>query len=64
MDVLDHHLSTFALKPSILPSIRAAANLAKKTLNRYYSRTDESDAYRIAMGMYAHRFRHTFSCFG
>ena len=56
MDVLDHYLSTFALKPSILPSIRAAVNLAKKTLNRYYSRTDESDAYRIAMGMYAHRF--------
>jgi hypothetical protein len=32
------------------PAIRHALTLAKKTLNRYYSLTDESEVYRIAMG--------------
>jgi hypothetical protein len=31
------------------PAIRAALGLAKCTLNRYYSRTDSSVVYRIAM---------------
>jgi len=32
------------------PAIRAAIITGKKTLNRYYSYTDYSDNYRIAMG--------------
>jgi hypothetical protein len=31
------------------PSIRAAVGLAKKTLNKYYSLTDSSEIYRIAI---------------
>lgn len=31
-------------------AIRAALKIAKNTLNRYYSLTDESETYRIAMG--------------
>jgi hypothetical protein len=33
-------------------AIQAAMKLAAKKLDRYYSLTDLSDAYRIAMGMY------------
>jgi hypothetical protein len=33
------------------PAIRSALSLAKKTLNKYYSATDSSNVYRIAMGM-------------
>lgn len=32
------------------PAIRAAVALGKKTLNRYYSKTDMVEVYRIAMG--------------
>src|ERR1700753_435318 len=31
-------------------SIREALALAKKTMNKYYSATDDSNVYRIAMG--------------
>ncbi|KAL1698791.1 hypothetical protein EV121DRAFT_163670, partial [Schizophyllum commune] len=30
-------------------AIRAAADLAKRTLNQYYLLTDEADAYRVLM---------------
>src|SRR6267154_5703803 len=32
------------------PAIRAALKLAKRTLNRYYSLTDASETYHVAMG--------------
>jgi hypothetical protein len=49
------HIDTFftnAIAPSgkKSPAIRAALGIAKKTLNRYYSLTDASETYRIAMG--------------
>ena len=50
MDRLDTELATFCIDNSLEPAIRAAAKLAKSTLNRYYSLTDESYVYRIAMG--------------
>ncbi|KAL1724778.1 hypothetical protein EV714DRAFT_222494 [Schizophyllum commune] len=49
MDRLDHALATFSIDDTLEPSIHAAVHIAKATLNRYYSKTDESDAYRIAM---------------
>lgn len=39
----------------VSPAIRAALRLAKKTLNRYYTLTDASNVYRIAMGMFLSR---------
>ena len=37
----------------LLPtSIRVAATLGKHTLNKYYTITDLSEVYRIAMDMY------------
>jgi hypothetical protein len=50
MDHLDQHLASCALDLSLPASIRAAATLGKRTLNKYYTMTDLSEVYRIAMG--------------
>lgn len=50
MDHIDEKLATDSLDESLSPAIRAAALLAKRTLNRYYNMTDHSEVYRIAMG--------------
>jgi hypothetical protein len=50
MDHLDQHLATSALRSSLPPSIRAAATLGKRCLNKYYTMTDHTEVYRIAMG--------------
>jgi hypothetical protein len=52
MDHIDETLTTHSLDHKFEPSIRAALGIAKKTLNRYYNVTDQSDVYRIAMGMW------------
>ncbi|KAF8667473.1 hypothetical protein AX14_006338 [Amanita brunnescens Koide BX004] len=50
MDYIDEIFTTGLLNDQRLdPAIHAAIGLAKKTLNRYYSKTDTSDLYRIAM---------------
>ena len=49
MDKLDSHLNPRMKKP-YHPAIQAAMKLACKKINRYYSMTDLSSAYRIAMG--------------
>lgn len=51
MDHLDEHLASAAINHKYDPAIRAAVAIGKKTLNRYYDRTDHSELYRIAMGM-------------
>jgi hypothetical protein len=57
MDHLDQHLATSALDLSLPTSIRAAATLGKRTLNKYYTMTDLSEVYRIAMGKAFYLFR-------
>lgn len=52
MDHIDQHLSTLAVDKKYSAALRAALGTAKRTLNRYYSMTDFSDTYRIAMGAY------------
>lgn len=49
MDKLDAGLRTDS-KQKIHPAIKAAMKFAKAKLNRYYSLTDLSPCYRIAMG--------------
>jgi hypothetical protein len=49
MDHIDQQLTTYARDKKYLRSIRSGVSLAKKTLNRYYSLTDSSEVYRIAM---------------
>ena len=51
IDHIDKMLTSQSINPKFEPSIRAALGLAKMTLNRYYSVTDHSDVYCIAMGM-------------
>ena len=49
MDVLTEHMDKFASDPALAPCIRAAAKRGRLILDKYYSKTDESIVYRIAM---------------
>lgn len=49
MDHIDEVLTNASIDQKYEPAIRAAASLAKKTLNRYYHLSDDSEVYRIAM---------------
>ena len=49
MDHIDETLTNQSQDMSLEPSIRGALSLAKKTLNKYYNKTDDSEVYRIAM---------------
>jgi hypothetical protein len=52
MDHIDTTFTNYTLPSSKKhPAIRAAVEIAKKTLNKYYSLTDASELYRIAMGV-------------
>jgi hypothetical protein len=52
MDHLDEHLTSVVVSHKYDPAIRAAVRIGKKTLNRYYDRTDHSELYRIAMSKF------------
>ena len=52
MDYIDEVLTTQAQDFNLKPAIHAALSMAKKVLNAYYDKTDRSNIYRIAMGMY------------
>jgi hypothetical protein len=56
MDYIDQQLTANALKPRYSASIKASIALGKKTLNRYYDMTDDSEIYRIAMGKLIYNF--------
>ncbi len=49
MDHLDDQLTKIALNKKILSPVRAAASMGRKTCNRYYEKTDETEIYRFAM---------------
>lgn len=51
MDVLDQHLSNAQLNKDYRPCLRLGVTMGKQTLNRYYCKTDDAYAYRIAMSM-------------
>jgi hypothetical protein len=52
MDHIDAHLATSLQDDSLSVALHAALAIGKKTLNRYYNKTDLSEIYRVAMGMY------------
>jgi hypothetical protein len=52
MDHIDEHLATAALDYKYPLTLKAALAIGKKTLNRYYDKTDHSEVFRIAMGMF------------
>jgi hypothetical protein len=52
MDHIERHLASAATNKKYASSIQAAIKIGKSLLNRYYSLTDYSELYRIAMGMF------------
>ena len=66
MDRIDALLSDTTVEP-LSPSVKHALTFARKSINKYYSKTDLSNVYRIAMGMFTktHHFSHLFDlqCF-
>jgi hypothetical protein len=65
MDRIDEVLATNTLDARYSLSIQATLTMGKKTLNRYYSKTDLSEVYRISMGMYLpfYNIMHSVNCF-
>jgi hypothetical protein len=61
MDHIDQHLATSAVDPTLSHAMQAAATIGKQTLNKYYSATDHSEIYRIAMGTPLFLLLHYFS---
>jgi hypothetical protein len=49
MDHIDTILTSNIADSSYSTAIASALKIGKKTLNRYYSKTDLSETYRIAM---------------
>ncbi|EPT02312.1 hypothetical protein FOMPIDRAFT_64461 [Fomitopsis schrenkii] len=49
MDIIDERLATDTTNAALDPAIRVAVGCAKRTINHYYNKSDESAAYRIAM---------------
>lgn len=53
MDTIDKVFATQQLKKKDFnPAICHALGLAKRTMNRYYNKTDNSELYRIAMSKF------------
>jgi len=50
MNHIDQHLATATHNNAYKPCIQATVTMGKKLLNKYYSYTDHSELYRIAMG--------------
>ena len=50
MDLIDERLTTDSINRTLSVPIRAALGIAKTTMNKYYTKTDLSKVYRIAMG--------------
>ena len=50
MGHIDEHLATATIDNKYPLAIKAALAIGKKTLNRYYDKTDHSEIFRIAMG--------------
>jgi len=50
MDRINTMLSSSSTEP-LSPSVKHALSFARKIMDKYYSKTDLSNVYRIAMGM-------------
>ena len=52
MDFINDKLTAHAHDQTMSPTVKATLEIGKKTLNCYYSLTDLSEVYHIAMGMF------------
>ncbi|KIL54123.1 hypothetical protein M378DRAFT_56185, partial [Amanita muscaria Koide BX008] len=59
MDHIDEVLATNIASANYSHAIRSALSVGKCTLNRYYSKTDFSETYRIAMVLHP-RYKLTY----
>lgn len=50
MDRIDALLTDAPVEP-LSPSVKKALKFARKSINKYYAKTDLSNVYRIAMGI-------------
>ena len=50
MDLIDERLAMESINRALSVPIQAALGIAKTTMNKYYTKTDLSEVYRIAMG--------------
>ena len=53
MDKMHAELTAATDNVEYLPALQAALSLGKDLLNKYYSLSDDSEIYRIAIGMYS-----------
>ena len=63
MDHIDQHLASAVHDDSYKPCIHAAIAMGKKLVNKYYSYTDYSELYHIAMSKVLFFFIHFKSHF-
>lgn len=63
MDHIDQHLTSSALNSLYHPAIKAALAIGKKLLNKYYTLTDHSEMYRIALSKFSRAFLHHITHF-
>lgn len=57
MDHIDKVLATASDSPyKFSLAIRAALAIGKTAMNKYYNKTDHSEVYRIAMGIFSFYF--------
>ena len=52
MDKMHAELTAATDNIEYLPALQAALSLGKDLLNKYYSLSDDSEIYQIAIGMY------------
>ncbi len=52
MDLLEGMLKEASENRALKPAVRVAASLGRAVLNRYYSKTDDSIMYRLAISTY------------
>ncbi len=53
INVLMHHVDNFKADDTLAPAVRAASQRGRLILDKYYSLTDDSIIYRIAMSAYS-----------
>lgn len=47
-----HDLLSDSVKKPLMPGVKHALHFAQASINKYYALSDDSNIYRIAMGMF------------
>ena len=60
MNHINNHLVTAAINDDYPLALKATLAISKKTLNQYYKKTDDTEVYCIAMGIFLYSVFHLF----